>query len=193
MQEASLLNYDIAFKVVTFIITILTWFVVYNGATHLATRNESKELLADLHKLLKDKLDDSVEHWIRIIKSDGEGRIERSLFLQHSLIHISHLRHIKELFTVYELSPITENDIDELKRLLTESPDKATRADTIALAAFYNDKIAQLSRKSYTLIRDSKEAYNMRFKPNNISIHSQLKRGFRYVFWVIILALVLTL
>ena len=74
MQEASSLNYDTAFKVLIFIITILTWFVVYNGATHLATRNESKELLADLHKQLKDKLDDSVEHWIRIIKSNDEGK-----------------------------------------------------------------------------------------------------------------------
>ncbi|MEC8904545.1 MAG: hypothetical protein VX952_08610 [Pseudomonadota bacterium] len=193
MQEASSLNYDTAFKVLTFIITILTWFVVYNGATHLATRNESKELLADLHKQLKDKLDDSVEHWIRIIKSNDEGKIERSLFLQHSLIHISHLRHIKELFTVYKLNPITDSDIDELKRLLTESPDKATRADASALAAFYNDKIALLSRKSYTLIRDSKEAYNMRFKPNNISIHSQLKRGFKYVLLAMVLALALTL
>ena len=133
MQEASTLNYDIVFRVLTFLITILTWFVVYNGATHLATRNESKELLGDLHNELKDKLDEAVEHWIKIIKSNGEDKIERSLFLQHSLIHISHLRHIKELFTIYNLSPMGDKDIDELKRLLTESPDKDIRADATAL------------------------------------------------------------
>jgi|GEM_PF-3346504 len=193
MQEASTLNYDIVFRVLTFLITILTWFVVYNGATHLATRNESKELLGDLHNELKDKLDEAVEHWIKIIKSNGEDKIERSLFLQHSLIHISHLRHIKELFTIYNLSPMGDKDIDELKRLLTESPDKDIRADATALSAFYNEKISQLSRKSYTLIKNSKESYNLRFKPNNISIHEQLKLGFKYVLMALTLVLVLTI
>ena len=86
-----------------------------------------------------------------------------------------------------------DKDIDELKRLLTESPDKDIRADATALSAFYNEKISQLSRKSYTLIKNSKESYNLRFKPNNISIHEQLKLGFKYVLMALTLVLVLTI
>lgn len=178
------------------LMVVVGWFVIFNGGKHLSTRSEAKDLVNELNRELTKKLSDSTEHWICTGGSTGTSEIDKKLFMQKSLAHIGYLRHLKVLFENYELSPIADDDIQTSKRLLTETPDKATRSNQQDLKDYYSQKITCFSRHVTKVIQNTNISYFESYEPTNKPIHTVLleftKTAGKYAILVVIVTIIFT-
>lgn len=174
------------------LLLIIGWFVILNSAKHIATRSEAKIILNDITSSIKEKLEEASNHWVDY-RTNGKKPLERAFYLQKSLIFIGYLRQQKELLNNYDIEAFDEEHIVKLKLYLTETPDSEVNEDAIKRQCFTAEKITNLTRQSYSIIKFANNEYTKKFKPTNEPLLKSsavlVKRWFKFLFLAIVLFL----
>lgn len=136
----------------SWLLVFIGWIVVFNGTKYIASRNEARSILAELSKIIEERLKVTIEYWLSVDETDKN---KEEIFYKINILAIDRIKSYNEILMDYGLEILNNTEIINMKKVLTLSPDIETLNDDELYESFRRDKVIDSHRACNELLKKS--------------------------------------
>ncbi|MGI2046506.1 hypothetical protein [Shewanella oncorhynchi] len=134
----------------SWLLVFIGWIVVFNGTKYIASRNEARSILAELSKIIEERLKVTIEYWLSVDETDKN---KEEIFYKINILAIDRIKSYNEILMDYGLEILNNTEIINMKKVLTLSPDIETLNDDELYESFRRDKVIDSHRACNELLK----------------------------------------